>query len=160
MFLIYNFPLSLMRFIFVISSRWFYYSPISCCSECCFWRWLILAFNFQLLINNLILIIDIVVFIVRYLNRCFFRFDRSQSVSIYPIYIAILCLGNVTASFCIFLFDYSFLLFFVLINVSILLLTFRMLIVVEGFFWLLLNFFILYVVIIDWYFFQIFQINW
>ena len=35
-----------------------------------------------------------------------------------------------------------------------------MLIVVEGLFWLLLNFFILYVVIIDWFYFQLFLINW
>ena len=60
--------LSLMRFIFVISSKWFYYWPILCCSDCCFWRWLILTFDFQLLNINLILIIKIVVFVVRYLK--------------------------------------------------------------------------------------------
>ena len=81
--------LSLMTFIFIMSSRWFYYSPISCCSDCWFWRWLIFAFDFQLLILNLILIINIVVFIVRYLSRCFFRFNRSQSISISPIYLAV-----------------------------------------------------------------------
>ena len=113
---IYNISLSLMTFILVMSSRWFYYSSISCCSDYCFW----LAFDSQLLIINLILIIDIVVLVVRYLNRCSFRFDRSQSVSISPIYLVIFCLDDVNARFCRFLFDYSFLLFFVLINVNIL----------------------------------------
>ena len=112
--------LSLMTFTFIMSSRWFYYSPISCCSDCWFWRWLIFAFDFQLLILNLILIIDIVVFIVRYLNRCFFKFDQSQSVLVSPVYLAILCLDDVTARFCTFLFDHSFFPFLFLINVNIL----------------------------------------
>ena len=114
----------------------FYYSSISCCCDCCFWRWLILAFDFQLLIINLNFIINIVVFIVRYLNRFLFRFDRSQCVSISSIYLAILYLDDVTARFCTCLFDYSFLPFFFLINANIvpffkLLLTFCMLIIVE-----------------------------
>ena len=135
-------------------------------SDCCFWRWfLILAFDFQLLIINLILIIDIVVFIVRYLNRRFFRFGRLQSVLISPVYLAILCLDDLTARFCTFICDYSLLPFFVLMNLNILsffwlLVTFCILIIVEGLFWLLLNFSILYVIIINWFYFQLFLIDW